>query len=211
MSLINLYYLLKDAKNMFPQGEFTEVDKNYTEKEYNTYFAISRIFQPKSILEVGAYTGISAASMILGSLNLEYYLGLDSQAYIKNSNEIAKYFVENVIKDFLEINPKMGNIKCEWKQIDTFREDITNLMKDKSFDWIHLDGAHEYDEARKDILQFWPYVTPGKLMTIHDYDSHPTVRDAVDDILKEDILKDIDYKFVFQTTRTFMSWIKKEK
>ena len=209
--MINLYYLLKDAKNMFPQGEFTEVDKNYTEKEYNTYFAISKIFQPKSILEVGAYTGISAAAMVLGSSNLEYYLGLDSQAYIKNSNEIAKYFVENVIKDFLEINPKMGNVKCEWKQVDTFREDITNLMKDKNFDWIHLDGAHEYDEARKDILQFWPYVTPGKLMTIHDYDSHPTVRDAVDDILKEDILKDIDYKFIFQTTRTFMSWVKKEK
>lgn len=45
------------------------------------------------------------------------------------------------------------------------------LFKDSTFDFVFIDGAHDYRSVRRDILQCWSKLCVGGLMVGHDYDS----------------------------------------
>ena len=55
------------------------------------------------------------------------------------------------------------------------------------YDFIFIDGDHSYEQTKRDIVKYTPYVRPGGLMTGHNYDQyiagfHPGVKRAVDEI-----------------------------
>lgn len=49
---------------------------------------------------------------------------------------------------------------------------------------LFIDGWHDYDACRRDILSWGRWVAPGGILVIHDYD-WPEVRRAVDDCLPQ--------------------------
>jgi len=49
---------------------------------------------------------------------------------------------------------------------------------------LFIDGWHDYDACRHDILRWGRWVTPGGVIAIHDYD-WPEVKRAVDDSVQE--------------------------
>jgi predicted O-methyltransferase YrrM len=49
---------------------------------------------------------------------------------------------------------------------------------------LFVDGWHDYDACRRDILSWARWVAPGGILVIHDYD-WPDVRRAVDDCLPQ--------------------------
>jgi predicted O-methyltransferase YrrM len=105
---------------------------------YEYYYAISKYYQPKSILEIGVRYGYSLGSMIKGSDNIQKVLGLDIDAYEKNSLKIAE---ENIKTN---INP---NIEYEFllKSSHEFSE-----LPD-FYDIIHIDGDHSYEGKVQDL------------------------------------------------------------
>lgn len=56
----------------------------------------------------------------------------------------------------------------------------------REFDFVYVDGAHDYDSVIRDIATWWPRVREGGIFAGHDYDDeHKGVRDAVDHFASE--------------------------
>jgi predicted O-methyltransferase YrrM len=55
-----------------------------------------------------------------------------------------------------------------------------------TFDVIHIDAAHQYEPAKRDMENYWNLVTPGGVMICDDYSQNwPSVVKAVDDFAKD--------------------------
>lgn len=156
--------------DIIPSEFFTKYDnwdyvwcKNYYEWNY----AIAKVLQPKSFLEIGVRFGFSFLPTLIGSENLEYALGWDLETYgnntIANTN-IAKYY--------------NGNCRWEVQHIDS--QTISDLPQ--FFDLINIDGCHDYDCKIHDLKLA---IKNSRWIVVDDYDYHSEVRRAVDDFIKE--------------------------
>ena len=69
---------------------------------------------------------------------------------------------------------------------------------DKYFDWIYIDGNHQYDYVRKDLKLFFPKVKIGGYITGDDYKEigwwEGGVKKAVDEYIKNERVKKIKIK-----------------
>ena len=156
--------------NVIPSEFFTKYDnwdyiwcKNYYEWNY----AIAKVLQPKSFLEIGVRFGFSFLPTLIGSKNLEYAVGWDLETY--GNNQIANDNIRTYYKGV-----------CNWeiKHIDS--QQINELPQ--FFDLINIDGCHDYDCKVHDLKLA---MKKCKWVTIDDYDYHSEVRRAVDDFIKE--------------------------
>ncbi len=54
---------------------------------------------------------------------------------------------------------------------------------------VHIDAGHDYEAVMADLQRWWKLLVPGGVLIADDYDPEgkvwPTVRDAVDDFLRE--------------------------
>ncbi|NBU82707.1 MAG: FkbM family methyltransferase, partial [Flavobacteriaceae bacterium] len=156
--------------NIIPSEFFTKYDnwdyvwcKNYYEWNY----AIAKVLQPKSFLEIGVRFGFSFLPTLIGSQNLEYAVGWDLETY--GNNQIANDNVRTYYKGL-----------CNWeiKHIDS--QQINELPQ--FFDLINIDGCHDYDCKVHDLKLAMKNC---RWVTVDDYDYHSEVRRAVDDFIKE--------------------------
>lgn len=171
--------------DIIPSEFFTKYDSYeyvWCKNCYEWNYAISKVLQPKSFLEIGVRFGFSFLPTLLGSQNLEYALGWDLETY--GNNEIAN--------DNIKIYYK-GNCNWEIKHIDS--QQITELPQ--FFDLINIDGCHDYDCKIHDLKLSMKNC---KFVMVDDYDYHSDVRKAVDDFIKE-FDHNIEEKFYIPTFR----------
>jgi len=109
--------------------------------------------------------------------------------YIPNSNELAIELIETYKKRH-PFDAKYTVLDCDTQNGQIPVQLFQEIPK---WDWIHIDAGHEIEEAVKDMLSFWPYV--GKVMTVHDYSSHPPVKQAVDMVLYNNLLPGLKCHF----------------
>ena len=107
---------------------------------YEYYYAISKFYQPSSILEIGVRFGYSLGSMIRGSDKIEFIKGIDCEALVYGVDTLKT--AEANIKKY--INP---NVKCEFLNQDS--HSIKEL--DRKYDLIHIDGDHSYEGKVQDL------------------------------------------------------------
>lgn len=174
--------------------------KELLNKDYGVFINLAKVFNPKSLLEIGVHFGCGACAFVYGAENLERYVGLDFQVYEKDSNQKAR---QNV-KEFLEKNGRKVDVSIlDW---DT-QKNGNKILNGEKFDWVHIDGGHEVEEVKKDMISFWE--NTGRIMTIHDVISHPPVKKGVDEII--DTMPDIYGHFTVISLHGFEVLIKKEK
>ncbi len=59
-----------------------------------------------------------------------------------------------------------------------------NRYENETIDFCFIDGSHEYEDVKKDILAYLPKVKKGGILAGHDYDRiWQGVINAVDEIL----------------------------
>jgi len=136
---------------------------------YEVYYAISKHFQPSSILEIGVRFGYSLYPMIKASDSLKFARGYDIDEYEKDSVNIAHKAIESRIDSDIDFEIQIQD-----------SQQLTEL--DRSYDLIHIDGNHTYEGKVHDLR-----LTLGKskVVVVDDYNFLPHVKQAVDFFVKE--------------------------
>jgi hypothetical protein len=156
-----------------PESIFDVIDKDFFLKYDNYdytlsgncfewYWALGKVIQPKSFLEIGVRFGFSFLPTIQSSDKIEYALGWDLETY--GNNDIAN---ENIQKYY------NGNCKWNIEHLDSQKQ--TELPQ--FFDLISIDGCHDYDCKVHDLK-----LCIGKCnyVILDDYDYHVDVRNSTD-------------------------------
>lgn len=145
-------------------------------EHYRLKGRIARAFQPRKILEVGVRYGYSAHAFLSSCEPGIQYVGVDSDDPEHNC---------------------MGEPTCQWAS-DMLRRtcpksEVTIHRFDTQkgvlatypgeFDLVHIDAAHDYHGALKDMLTFWPACY--RVMLVDDYAGTASVKDAVIEFIKQ--------------------------
>jgi hypothetical protein len=156
--------------DVIPQEFFTKYDNwDYVHSGncFEWYWALGKVLQPKTFMEIGVRFGFSFLPTIQASSQLEYALGWDLETYGNNSiaNEnIGKYYT--------------GNAKWEIQHKDSQLE--TELPQ--FFDLISIDGCHDFDCKVHDLKLC---IGKTNYVILDDYDYHADVRNSTDYFLRE--------------------------
>ena len=80
-----------------------------------------------------------------------------------------------------------------------YSHEVCNNFEDNYFDWIYIDGSHEYEFVKKDLELYYPKVKVGGFITGDDYMEGPWskgggVKRAVDEFIATKLVKVIKIK-----------------
>lgn len=167
----------------------------YFDYEFIIQEAIARSSSNAHFVEVGAYMGKSAS-----------YAGVD----IINSGKNIKY---DIVDHFMgSLNDPVGN-GCKnvcLKNIEPVNS-VVNLINlpsvkaaelyaDNSLDYVFLDGDHNYEGIKADLIAWYPKLKLGALFAGHDHEvAFPGVIQAVKEFFNEKNIK-------YQTTGAPYTW-----
>lgn len=146
----------------------------------------------ESVLEIGAWKGRSTAAIASGCkgyvYTVDHFRGSEEQEHkqaLVNEAPIFSQFALNMVNYDNLIVMKMDSMNA------------VTLFPDNSIDMIFIDGGHDYDTVRKDILKWTPKAR--KIICGHDYcnewsDVKRAVNDSFDDFNLEDTIWWIDLR-----------------
>ena len=118
-------------------------------EEYRAKYAIAKLVQPKSILEIGVRFGYSARSFMMAAPDARY-LGIDFDEPSWGPYQGApREWAEKRLK-FLYPNNKIQTLKQDSQVLQS----VTDLVE--PFDLVHVDADHTYKGALQDMITFWP-------------------------------------------------------
>lgn len=147
------------------------------------------ILEPQStMIEIGSYMGES--TLLFAST------GLFSKVYAIDPFEIGEQFNLFLEDSTVELNyPVTDFIEKEFKtntryfsfieHLSDYSYNVADSFKDKSIDFIYIDGDHSYGSVKKDLELYLSKVKKGGVIAGHDYTKHrwPGVVQAVDEIV----------------------------
>lgn len=82
---------------------------------------------------------------------------------------------------YMNVKEKLSPYEDRWVHYNTFSDAAVNSFENDCFDFIFIDGLHEYDQVLKDCINYWPKIKCGGIFAGHDYDVIPAVKRAVDE------------------------------
>ncbi len=139
-------------------------------EEYKTKYAIAKMIQPDSIIEVGVRFGYSAYSFLLAAPHV-MYTGLDIDEPSWGPYEgIPRLWAQRRLRD------TYPNASIETCLCDT-QEDTSPLLLPTHADMVHIDADHSFLGALHDMTIFWSYCN--RVMVIDDYTQIREVTEAV--------------------------------
>jgi predicted O-methyltransferase YrrM len=153
---------------------------NYSE----TYdIIVDAIPEDGIIVEIGSFLGrsthyLGTSLMNAGKEDVKIYCvdtfeGSSEHANIKLPKDFSSIFREN-LKFF--IGRDMVRL-CQGRSDDIA---ILERFEEATVDYVLVDGAHEYDAVKEDIINWWPKLKPNGVMFGDDY-SLASVSQAVQD------------------------------
>ncbi len=119
----------------------------------------------KICLEVGVKHGKSASAL---AQRAKYVLAIDCWDDVNGEMQVA-----------VKALHKYGNLAlCRGRS-----QDVLPLLRDRSFDVVHIDGDHGFSTATSDLLEAYRLVAPGGCVLCHDYPAISDVQRAVDELI----------------------------
>ena len=139
-------------------------------EEYRLKYALAKLIQPRSILEVGVRFGYSAQSFLFAAPTATY-IGLDKDEPSWGPYKgVPRHWAHAVLR------ARYPDIElCTWG-IDTQTENARDLLLMK-FDMVHIDADHSFAGALHDMQTFWPFCR--RVMIVDDTAEIPEVASAV--------------------------------
>ena len=117
----------------------------------------------KDAVEVGCFMG-SSAEVLLSSISGHLWT-IDTFASSSGGSEVER------IPQKAQINEVLFRLN-KYKDRRTIIIGQSELQRfaPNSVDLVFLDGAHDYESVKRDIVQWLPVLKPGGIMCGHDYD-----------------------------------------
>ena len=142
-------------------------------------YELARHFKPEYGLEIGVRFGKSALATLYGSPTMTL-IGVDPN---------PEFPVEEFMHD------RVGG---RFEFINQPSPEALKVFKPETFDWIYIDGRHDYDGVLIDFYTCWPLLKPGGVMVFDDYDDSlgygTDVKRVVENHCKEITGKELDYR-----------------
>jgi predicted O-methyltransferase YrrM len=117
------------------------------------------------VVEVGVYDGINAKSVLDNITNIEMYL-VDPYVEYKNPARFLNQENQNAL--YKKVKKKFEKDD----RVTIIRKpsiEAAELFDDKSLDLVFIDGNHEYEFVKRDILAWYPKIKTGGVLSGHDY------------------------------------------
>ncbi len=140
------------------------------------------------ILEIGSFNGSSA--MVMGHAikdrGIRIFCIDPWHDYLSQGDfvDIARERIADgniIMQQFVKNTSFMGT---QLKMLRGFSYDFAEMLAGQNFDLIFIDGAHDYESVRHDIMMGLAALRPGGLLTGHDFhDQGHGVRQAVNVML----------------------------
>lgn len=136
-------------------------------------------------VEIGIWKGGSAAFMgveIINSGKKISYDAIDCFEITKEFGKLTKDVYEEA-KNNLKPLTDLGVVNL----IKSHSLDIVVTYEDESLSLCFIDGSHEYEDVKADLIAWLPKVKKGGILAGDDYinGNHPGVKKAVNEILGE--------------------------
>lgn len=118
--------------------------------------------QNMNIVEIGAWTGISACVF---SSYFNRVVSIDAWEQSILEKGLALYDIREVEKLYdVRIIDKKNIIKMKLKSLDAAK-----TLQLNNVDCVYIDGAHDYENVKADILAWLPKVKKGGFICGHDF------------------------------------------
>lgn len=147
----------------------------------------------KDMIEIGTFIGESTiifADKFKSITAIDPFLsGYDPE------DPTSRFDFNHVYQEYLNRTKPFSNIIT----ITLTSDDAFSRVKDMQYDFIYIDGLHQYAQVKIDIENYMQLVKPGGFIAGHDYGpTWPGVKEAVDEMFGEPDM-------LFEDT----SWIKR--
>lgn len=138
---------------------------------------INEIPNKGTMIEIGTFTGES--TVIFGD-HFKKVIGIDPMLQDYDVQDPTSKFNFNEVLDMFNNRVKdYKNIQLITKTSD----DAILDFNDEVFDFIYIDGIHQYENVKQDIINYLPKVKKGGVIGGHDYGGVWTgVKQAVDEM-----------------------------
>jgi len=116
-------------------------------------------------IEVGSWKGRSASYMAVEIANS----GKDIEFYCVDpwdKTDDRLHLFPTLYQTFID---NMKPVEQYYFPLKITSEEASKKFKDKSLDFVFLDGSHEYEDVKSDILSWLPKVKSGGILAGHDF------------------------------------------
>ena len=152
------------------------------------YDMMKEISKPDfEMVEIGSFAGIS--SILFAEMCKKVYCIDLWHEYTELPSEKLK-IAEELFDGWLPLYPNINKIKMN--SIDAIK-----LFENESLDLVYIDGGHDYESCKNDIMAWLPKIKKGGWITGHDIHMD-TVRRAVEDMLGKEYKTYVDESWAVQ-------------
>ncbi len=133
------------------------------------------------MIEIGSYMGESSSLFAASGMFKEIHCIEPFQQH-EEFNVKSGYTWDDVKKEFDTNTRIFDNIILH----EDFSFNIGHKFKDGTFDFVYLDGGHDYESIERDIKLYLPKLKPLSLFGGHDYsEKFPSVIKVVNKLIGE--------------------------
>lgn len=143
------------------------------------------------VAEVGVYRGAMSRRLLIHP-QLQLTMIDPWGEYVSESYKATgDKYAEHTPEEWEEVkNVAVSAVRWAKPRVRLYQgtsEGAAEHFSDDMFDVVFIDGDHSYEQTSKDIIAWWPLVTPGGYLGGHDYrsDKNFGVIQAVDEFVAE--------------------------
>lgn len=128
-------------------------------------FFLMEIHRPKTLVELGTYTGTSYCAFCQAVESLR----LGTRCYAVDhwqGDEQQGFYGEQIFQDLSDYNELMYGHFSRLLRMDF--DEALQYFPDKSIDALHIDGLHYYENVKKDFESWLPKMSDRGLILLHD-------------------------------------------